>query len=194
MTRRRIGIGGGVFDPIHIGHLVLFNECADLLNLDTVYLIPTYRAVHKGSEEIAPYEHRRNMVALACERDGRFVLNEIERELGGDSYTIETLDALKAKESAEWFYIIGMDNLKKMEEWYQPERIISEVTVVVGSRPGSDAASPGRFADSVRFLKTPQIDISSTDIRNRARSGKSIRYLVPDYIEDYIVKHRLYQL
>jgi nicotinate-nucleotide adenylyltransferase len=193
MSSLRIGIGGGVFDPIHTGHLFLFDEAANRLGLDSVLLIPTFKAVHKASGQITQYEHRREMVKLACEQNPLFRLCEIERETGGPSYTIRTIRALKAAQpEADWYFIVGLDNLGKMEDWYQPDEIIEEVVVVVGSRPTDSVSSDSRFGERVLFLDIPELDISSTDIRARVRAGQSIKYLVPREIEDYIRRNHLY--
>jgi nicotinate-nucleotide adenylyltransferase len=193
MTPTKIGIGGGVFDPIHVGHLFLFNECANRLALDRVLLIPTYKAVHKVSDQMTDYRHRHEMVRLACKYNPRFEPSEIEKETGGPSYTIDTIRALKEKHSgAEMFFIVGLDNLEKMEDWYHPEQIVKEATVVVGSRPVDSNVSGSKFKDDVTFLDIPMLDISSTDIRERVKAGRSIKYLVTQEVEEYIVTNRLY--
>ncbi|MCK4656600.1 MAG: nicotinate-nucleotide adenylyltransferase [candidate division Zixibacteria bacterium] len=193
MSSAKIGIGGGVFDPIHVGHLFLFSECANRLGLDKILLIPTFKAVHKASDEMTEYKHRREMVRLACERNTLFLLSEIEKEQGGPSYTIQTIRALKAeKPAAEWFFIVGLDNLGKMADWYHPDEILKEVTVVVGSRPVDTVSSDPKFKDQVIFLDIPQLDISSTEIRARVRKGQSIKYLVPREIEEYVSEKKLY--
>ena len=193
MTTRRIGIGGGVFDPIHIGHLFLFNECADRLDLEKILLIPTYIAVHKPSERMSEYDCRREMVKLVCERNDRFELCEIEKKAGGLSYTIETIRALKkVKPDAEFYFIVGLDNLEKMEDWYHPDEILSEATVVVGSRPVESISSNPKYADRIKYLDIPKLEISSTDIRARVKAGRSIKYLVPPDVERYIIEKKLY--
>ena len=193
MTSAKIGIGGGVFDPIHVGHLFLFSECANRLGIDRILLIPTFKAVHKISGEMTEYEHRREMVRLACDQNPLFQLSEIEKEQGGPSYTIQTIRALKAeKPASKWFFIVGLDNLGKMEEWYHPDEIVKEATVVVGSRPVDTVSSDPKFRDQVTFLDIPKLDISSTEIRARVREGRSIKYLVPREIEEYINENRLY--
>jgi len=193
MTPAKIGIGGGVFDPIHIGHLFLFSECADRLGLDRILLVPTFQAVHKVSERMTEYRHRREMVRLACEQNPLLQLSEIEKEQGGPSYTIETIRTLKARQpAAEWYFIVGLDNLEKMEDWYHPDEIVEEATVVVGSRPVEAISSDPKFRDQVMFLDIPKLDISSTEIRARVRAGRSIKYLVPLEIEEYITANSLY--
>lgn len=189
----RIGIGGGVFDPIHIGHLFLFNECADRIGLDRVLLIPAFRAVHKDSDAVTGYEHRREMVRLACKSNPIFHLSEIEREAGGPSYTIQTIRALKTEEpDADWYFIVGLDNLEKMEDWYRPDEIVEEVTVVVGSRPVESVPQKSRLMERVVILDIPKLDISSTDIRARITAKRSIKYLVSTDVEEYIRSNNLY--
>lgn len=193
MTSVKIGIGGGVFDPVHIGHLFLFNECADRLGLHEVLLVPTFEAVHKLGERTSDYEHRRNMLELASKSNSLFRLSEIEKETGGPSYTIQTIHALKrARPGCDWYFIVGLDNLRKMEDWHRPDDIVEQVTVVVGSRPVDGISSSPRFENRVVFLDIPELDISSTDIRNRVKVGRTIKYLVPEEVEDYIHRRKLY--
>jgi nicotinate-nucleotide adenylyltransferase len=193
MSGEKIGIGGGVFDPVHIGHLFLFNECADSLNLQRVLLIPTFRAVHKVTDAISEYSHRCEMVRIVCDENERFELCEVEKELGGPSYTLDTIRTLKDRyHDADWYFIVGLDNLEKMEEWHEPDEIFKEAHIVVGSRPLEAEPVDPKYRDRVIHLDMPELDISSTDIRERCRSGRSIKYLVPSRIEQYISKHKLY--
>ncbi len=193
IAERRVGIGGGVFDPVHYGHLFLFNECIQQLKLDKVLLAPTFRAVHKEHEGLAQYEHRREMIKLVCESNDRFELSEIEKETGGPSYTIDTIRTLKARiPGVSWYFIVGLDNLEKMEDWHEPDEIVKEARVIVGTRPVESVSVNARFKDRVDFIDIPRLEISSTDIRERVRSGRSIRYLVPREIERYIAEHGLY--
>jgi len=193
MSREKIGIGGGVFDPVHFGHLFLFNECADRLSLQRVMLIPTYRAVHKITDGITEYRHRREMVRIVCDGNEKFELCEVEKELGGPSYTLDTIRTLKDEEpDADWYFIVGLDNLEKMEEWHKPDEIFEEAHIVVGSRPLDAEPVDPKFRDRVIQLDMPELDISSTDIRERCRSGRSIKYLVPPEIEEYIMLNKLY--
>ena len=189
----KIGLGGGVFDPVHFGHLFLFNECANKLTLDKVLIIPTYSAVHKERSVISEYHHRREMIDIACRGNEIFDVCDIEKELGGDSYSIQTIHTLKERfPGNEWYFLMGMDNLRKMEEWYHPEEIVKETTVVIGSRPIDTQAGQASFYDAVEFVDMPRLEISSTDIRRRVASGESIRYLVPRAVEDYILRNGLY--
>lgn len=191
---RKVGIGGGVFDPIHNGHLFLFSECADRLNLDEVLVIPAFNTVHKAVSNVSDYDHRREMTRLACIENKRFKLCEIEKDLGGPSYTLGTLRALKNEmPDTELYFLVGMDNLEKIETWYHPEEIVEEATVVVGSRPVNTVGSSPVFKDKVRFLDMPLMQISSTDIRDRVKDGRPIRYLVPKTVEDYIYENGLYK-
>lgn len=195
MRGLKIGLGGGVFDPIHFGHLLLFNECAHQLSLDKVFVIPAYSAVHKERSGISNYEHRRKMTDIACRSNDRFELCEIEKELAGPSYSIETIRALKERYPGnDWFFLVGMDNLDKMKEWYRPEEIVEETTVVIGSRlvEGDQEKSSFLETDRVLFVNMPLLEISSTDIRRRVASGDPIKYLVPEAVEHYIMEKRLY--
>jgi nicotinate-nucleotide adenylyltransferase len=194
MTAERIGIGGGIFDPVHYGHLLLFNECAEQLDLSRVLLIPAYSAVHKMQSAISDYVYRRSMVEIVSEGNERFELCEIEREFGGPSYTIDTVRALKDRYShAEFFFLVGLDNLEKMENWHKPDDILDEVNVVVGSRPVESLSQSPLYSGRVSFIEIPLLEISSTHIRERVRHGRSIKYLVPEQIERYIRDHGLYR-
>jgi nicotinate-nucleotide adenylyltransferase len=193
MTVERIGIGGGIFDPVHYGHLLLFNECAEQLDLRKVLLIPAYSAVHKMQAAISGYVHRRSMVEIVCDGNERFELCEIEREFGGPSYTINTVRALKDRYSdAEFYFLVGLDNLEKMENWHRPDEILDEVNVVVGSRPVENLSHSSSYSGRVSFIDIPLLEISSTHIRERVKRGRSIKYLVPEQIERYIHDHGLY--
>lgn len=189
--RNRLGILGGLFDPIHIGHISLCREAQKQLDLDRVVFIPTYLPPHK--HEISAYQHRRRMVELAIEDIPDFLLSDLESEIEGPSYTVKTLMRLnQIYPDFELYFIIGSDNLKKMEEWYQPEKIFQLATVVMGNRPGEEGTRTGLLEDKLKRINIHPVDISSTEIREAVRNCKPIDRFVPPRVAEYIAREGLY--
>ena len=191
----RIGIFGGTFDPIHLGHLIAAREIQYQEDLDSVVFIPSAIPPHKVYEGMASPEDRSRMVDLAIQGNPRFQACSIELERGGTSYTVDTLKALRAKlgSQAGLYLIIGADNVSEIRTWCRPEKIIDLCTVLVASRPDADFSKANeRLMRRMRFVDTPLIQVSSTEIRNRVRRGDPIRYLVPASVEKYIRNKNLY--
>ncbi len=187
----RLGVLGGTFDPVHIGHLVLAEAAREQLSLDRVIFIPAGIQWRKGGRKIAAAEHRAAMVALAIEGNPAFELSTVEIVRSGPSYTADTLEALHGLyKDAELFFIVGRDALADMPNWVRPERILELATVVVAERAG-EAAGGGGF-EAVR-VEMPEMGVSATDIRERVAAGRTIRYLVPETVEAYIREHGLYR-
>lgn len=189
-----VGVLGGTFDPIHIGHLLLAEAAREELALDKVLFVPAGRQWRKEAvaRDISPAEHRLAMVKLAIAGNETFEASAIEIEREGPSYTADTLEALRAEmpETRFWF-IAGADALADMPHWRRVEQIFELASVCVAGRPGEDEeAAP--LAGRVTWLEMPEIGISSTDVRTRVRAGKSIRYMVPDVVGDYIKQRQLY--
>lgn len=189
-----VGVLGGTFDPIHIGHLLLGETAREELSLDKVFFIPAGRQWRKeeADRDITAAAHRLEMVRLAIAGNEAFEASSMEIEREGPSYTAETLGALRAEtpDSRFWF-IIGADALADMPRWYEVERIFELASVCVAGRPGGrEAGLP--FVKRVTWLDMPEIEISSTSIRDRVRSGRSVRYMVPDRVGHYIAEHGLY--
>jgi len=189
----RIGIFGGSFDPVHMGHLLAASESADQLQLDEVHFVTAARPPHKRPQ--APAEARHEMVVLATIRDDRFRASRLELDHPGPSFTVDTLRrARRAWPEAEIFFITGADAYRDLASWREPEALVELAQMVAVSRPGYDL---GRldpfFRDRVLFLEIPGYEISSTEIRRRIAAGRSVRYLVPYEVEVYIAKHRLYR-
>jgi nicotinate-nucleotide adenylyltransferase len=186
----RLGVLGGTFDPVHIGHLVLGEAAREQLNLDRVLFVPTGVQWRKAGREIAPAEHRVAMVQLAIQGNPAFEVSTLEVERPGPSYTADTLGTLAAENpGAELFVTLGRDAYQDLPNWVRPERIRELATVVVAARGGEGA---NVAAPAVR-LEMPEIGISATDIRRRVAGGRSIRYLVPATVEAYIRDQRLYE-
>lgn len=202
-TKRRVGIMGGTFDPIHIGHLILA-ECAyEQFQLDRVQFLPSGNPPHKTDRtDGATDEERLEMVSLAIRDNPHFSLDVEEMRRTGYSYTSDTLDALrKLHPDTDYFFIIGADSLMSFDSWYEPERISRNCVLLAAVRDGlSEAVMEEkmnelhrRFGTEVRLLRTPSIDISSTDLRYRRQEGRSLRYYVPDAVLDYMEKKGVYR-
>ena len=200
----RIGIMGGTFDPIHVGHLIVAECVADELRLDSVLFVPCFRPPHKGAGALSPPRRRYRMVELAVEGNPRFAAEPAEIERGGISYSVDTIKALRARypRGTRLYFIIGADSLHEIHTWREYRRILSICTVVTAGRPGFDregwTPTEGLFSDGAveslrrHFVRSPLIEVSATEIRRRKREGKSIRYLVPERVERYIERHGLY--
>jgi nicotinate-nucleotide adenylyltransferase len=185
----RIGLFGGSFDPVHHGHLLVARALREALGLDEVRLVPAGEQPFKAGRHAAPAADRAAMVGLAVAGEPGLGCDRIEVERAGPSYTVDTLRALHAREpGAEWCVCVGADAAAELPAWREAARIPELATVVVFRRPGAEPpAGPYRYAE------VPQVDISATDIRSRVRSGRSIRYLVPEAVATYIAAHGLYQ-
>ena len=195
----RVGIYGGVFNPPHHGHLIAAQEAYSQLKLDVVVWVPVGHAPHREIEEDPGPEARFEMVELAASADERFRVSRIEIEREGPSYTVDTLRELREREpDAELFLIIGGDQALALPKWREPEVILELATIGVFERGNNTRNTIGvtlarmRGADRLCFLDMPRIDISSTDVRRRARGGKPIRYLVPDKVANFIGAQSLY--
>ena len=194
----KIGILGGTFDPVHIGHLVLGQHALDALALDEVLFVPAGEPWRKSGRPITPAEHRLAMLRLAIGGNDSFGISDAELRRDGPTYTADTLEALAAEriDDAFWF-IIGADALADVPNWHDPERIVRHAMLSVAPRADGDVtalvASMPYLRGRVDTFAMPRIDISSTDVRTRAAAGRSVRYLVPDAVAAYIGEHRLYR-
>jgi nicotinate-nucleotide adenylyltransferase len=195
----RVGIYGGVFNPPHNGHLIAAQEAYWQLNLDVVVWVPVGDAPHRQIEDDPGAEARFEMVELATAADERFRVSRIELERAGPSYTVDTLRQLREREpEAQFFLIIGGDQALALPKWREPEEILDLATIAVFERGNNTRNAIGvtlarmRGADRLCFLDMPRVDISSTDVRRRARKGNPIRYLVPDKVANFIGAQSLY--
>jgi nicotinate-nucleotide adenylyltransferase len=197
----RLGVLGGTFDPPHVGHLILAEEARTRLQLDRVLFVPAGDPWRKAGQEITPAEHRLAMVRLLLGSDLYFEVSTLEVERQGPSYTVDTLEALHREHGPglELYFILGEDALHDLPNWKEPARIVSLAWLAVAPRVAErgwaradlEAAVPG-VSERIVPLPMPTIDISSTALRERARGGLSLRYLVPLAVEEYIRRHRLY--
>jgi nicotinate-nucleotide adenylyltransferase len=196
----RLGIMGGTFDPIHIGHLILGEQAWEALDLDKVLFITAGQPPHKPEAVEAEAVHRYNMVRLSVQDNEHFECSRIELDRPGPSYTIDTVRQILGLygEDTRVYLLVGADEAREFMTWRDPYGIKELSTIVVANRPGypvSDVltALPSDFASAVKPLEMPGVDISSTDIRARVKLGCSIKYLVPSVVESYIIDNGLYR-
>ncbi len=198
---RRIGILGGTFDPIHMGHLITAEIVRVSAALDEIIFIPAARPPHKENKGEAPAEDRLRMVQCAVEGNPAFSVSDIELRREGPSYTVDTIAALSEQlGDAELFFITGADAMNDLYRWHDPVRLLHSCTFIVAARQGVEL-DESRLAEQfspeqrsrIRIVPTPHLEISSTVIRARVRAGRSIRYLVPRAVELYIEERGLYR-
>ena len=200
----RVGIFGGTFDPIHLGHLILAERCREDAELDEVWFVPSHRPPHKPGAAVTRFEHRCEMATLATTGQPLFRVETLEKDLPPPSYTAETLAELRRHHPDHEFHlIVGADVLPDFPTWHDPARVLEQAGLVVVPRPGfavwaSDqlAAAVGVPADRVRLLavECPLIDIASRDVRRRVAEGKTVRFLVPRSVEEFVRERKLYRV
>lgn len=191
---------GGTFDPIHNGHLILAEHSRVVFDLKKVLFIPTGKPPHK-EEDISSMNHRYNMTLLAINTNPYFYLSSIEIQREGTTYTIDTIKSLQSKyKNTEFYFIIGSDSFYNIHKWKDYKELLSLCKFIVAKRPDIDDQRledkakefNQKYKDSIYILEAPLIDISSTRIRDRVKSGLSIKYLVPETVEFYIKQNKLY--
>ena len=209
----KLGVLGGTFNPIHLAHLRLCEELRESLGLERVLLVPAGEPALKRAG-VAPAHHRLEMVRRATASNPGLEVDELEIRRQGPSYTVDTLEALRAKHrGAELWFLVGADTLPELGAWHEPERLLTLASFAVATRPGYAAplrellppalATPFRDGPLGRLLHpcgtelravpfTP-LEISASEIRRRTARGESIRYLVTDEVREYIAKHHLYE-
>lgn len=198
----KVGIMGGTFDPIHLGHLAMAESAREIFALDEVLFIPSARPPHKVERFVTPEVHRLMMTYLATQSNEKFTVSPMEFLREGLSYTLDTMNALREKfgAAAELFFIIGADSMADLSKWYKARELVSKVHFIATKRPGVEVDLPALeefFGEAamahIHQVETPGLEISSTDIRERVRAGRSIKYLVPEVVEEYIARERLYK-
>ncbi|MBD3379482.1 MAG: nicotinate-nucleotide adenylyltransferase [Candidatus Omnitrophica bacterium] len=189
----KIGILGGTFNPIHIGHLILAQECWYAFGLEKVFFVPAYLPPHKHIEGEIPVSDRLNMVRLALEGDERFGISTFEIDKAGISYSIDTVRYFRAEygEKAELYFLTGGDSAVELSNWKDPDKMVSEARFVIATRPGWKIE--GSYAEKVEKLEIPAIDISSSDVRSRIKERRPIDHLVPSRVVRYIRDKGLYR-
>jgi nicotinate-nucleotide adenylyltransferase len=186
----RVGVFGGSFDPIHHGHLVVARAVGEALGLDQVLLVPAAQQPLKVGGHGAGAVHRLEMVRVAVEADAWFRVEPLEVVAGGPSYTVDTLRALVARAPEHRLHLlVGSDAARLLPAWKEPDAVRALADLVVFRREGDDRPLP---ADA-RIVAVPRIDISSTDVRERVRRGRPVRYWVPDAVDAYIRTNSLYR-
>jgi nicotinate-nucleotide adenylyltransferase len=210
----KLGIFGGTFDPVHLGHLRLAEEVGEGFSLDKVYLLPASSPPHKGGKTVTAFHHRFEMTRLAVEGSPLLVAFDLEARRQGLSYSIETLKEFHGlyPPPLELFFILGMDAFHEIETWKSYQELFDYAHFVVVQRPGMPAGkleeqlfslgvpfrreAENRFVGPsgyrVIYIEATLMDISSTGIREKAAAGKSIRYLVPESVRCYILQYGLY--
>lgn len=214
----RIGLFGGTFDPIHLGHVRAAREVLERFGLDRILFIPSCLPPHKERTGLAPARDRLRMVELACAGEPRFAASSLEVDAGGRSYSIRTLERVRELyPGTRAFFIVGADAFLEIGTWREHERVLAEALFIVMTRPGSrleDAAGVvvGPLRDRIRaitdgeavteavledhrifLLPIRALDISSTEVRRRVRAGETVAGLVPEAVAEYILLHRLYR-
>jgi nicotinate-nucleotide adenylyltransferase len=195
----RLGLFGGTFDPIHLGHLILAEQCREACKLDRVWFVVAGAPPHKRNDRTA-VAHRLEMARIAIAGQASFAVSEIETTRPGPHYSVETLEAVRRDQpDDDLFFLIGADSLADLPTWREPARIAQLATIVVVNRPGLeeiDAAKLPDFGPGARPLSSvtiPPIGIASTDLRRRLAERRSIRYMVPRGVEAYIESEGLYR-
>lgn len=201
--RTRVGLFGGTFDPVHLGHLLAAQEAHERLGLARVVWVPACVRPHKNRLVTTSADDRLAMLRAAVGDDPRFEVNDLEIRRGGTSYTIDTVASLRAETHAEIVLLLGSDSIPELPQWHRVRELLDLCTPAVMARPGFaltdleplravlPAAQVDRVAD--HLLPIPLIEISSTAVRERVAAGRPIRYLVPATVETYIAAHGLYR-
>ena len=210
------GLFGGTYDPIHLGHLRCAEEVLEIFDLNRIIFVPASKPPHKIDADITSFYHREQMITLAIEGNPVFSFSNVEKERKDTSYSVETVEYILKKymENLELYFILGQDAFHAIQTWKDWQRLLLLCNFVVMTRPGyedrglegilpADFASRFTYDDTVKGFRGPTghviyfrgvtfLDISSSDIRQRVRAGKSIKYLVPDAVRHYIAKNSLY--
>lgn len=200
---KKIGVFGGSFDPIHYGHLLMAEQCREQARLDVVVFIPANQSPLKSHAPLADPRHRLEMLKLATSGNDAFVIDELELERQGPSFTVDTLRELASRTPEnELYLIVGSDALKDFAQWREPGEILKLARPLVVARPGEAVSLEGLrpFVSTSRWpqiepgrIESPLSEISSSEMRRRVRDGRSIRYMTPRAVEMYIHTNRLYR-
>lgn len=199
---KKIGIMGGTFNPVHTGHLILAETAREEFGLDEILFVPNYVSYFKRNESVLEGTERMKLLALAIEGNPYFSVSAIEMERRGYTYTYETLQELKQKNPEHvYYFILGADSLFDMEQWKCPELIFKNAMILAAVRTGYTKEElehqivylQHKYHGNIYQVSIPEIEISSTDIRNRIREGKSVRYRLPEAVRNYIEQHQLYR-
>ena len=199
----KVGIMGGTFDPIHYGHLVIANEVLFKFNLQKIIFVPTGNPPHKRSAALADSYNRYMMTQFATMTNQDFDVSNIEVEKETISYTVDTIKVLKKHyKNTKLYFITGTDAVLDLPNWKEPEEILKLCTFISVNRPGyvTDTLDDKldklmeKYKGEILSIRAPQLKISSTDIRNRIKEGRPTKYLLPENVEQYILKKGLYKI
>ena len=198
VERRRIGVMGGTFDPIHHGHLVAASEVQSWFDLDEVIFVPTGEPWQKADRAVSPAEDRYLMTVIATAANPRFSVSRVDIDRQGPTYTIDTLrDLAAAHPHDDLYFITGADAMAALLTWRDHEELFTLAEFVGCTRPGHEMDEntlKGLPKDRITLVEIPALAISSTDCRTRVHNGEPVWYLVPDGVVQYINKHRLYEV
>lgn len=195
VTKPRIGVMGGTFDPLHHGHLVAASEVAHLFQLDDVVFVPTGQPWQKGAGKVSAAEDRYLMTVIATASNPRFSVSRVDIDRTGPTYTIDTLREMRELHGpeAEFFFITGADALEQILSWRDVDELFYLAHFVGCTRPGHRLSDAGLPEGKVSLVEIPALAISSTECKERVRAGEPVWYLVPDGIVQYINKRGLYR-
>lgn len=202
---RRVGILGGTFDPVHYAHLVIAEEVYAALGLAEMVFVPAGHPPHKSGSMVASAHHRLAMLELAIAGNPHFSISRVDLERPGPSYTVETLRLLREQwgTRTDLYFLIGWDSLEDFLTWHDPAGVLEQLSYLVavrrpgyheesGYRDSLEARLPG-IKQRLLVVPAPQLEISSTDLRERVAQGRPIKYQVPEHVEQYIEQNSLYQ-
>ncbi len=201
MNNKKVGIMGGSFNPIHQGHLVVANEVLSIYNLDEIIFVPAGNPPHKNGLKTSPWD-RYFMTQLATMSNEKFTVSDIEIKKTEKSYTLNTLMQFKEMyPDTEFYFITGTDAVIDLPNWHEPKKLLSLCKFIAVSRPGTEKEIIETKIKEIReslnghieLMQVPMLQISSTDIRERFKNGISSKYLLPEPVEQYIIKNNLYR-
>jgi nicotinate-nucleotide adenylyltransferase len=189
------GIMGGIFDPIHYGHLVLAETALNTFNFTGILFIPSFNPPHRTQKPVVSFEDRCRMVQLAIEGNEHFLVSDFEKDLKTPGYTLAVVDYLRQNcPAAVWHLILGADNIAQFDHWHEPDELVKRVKIVVGNRPGYDREfQESQWLSRVETFNMPLLEISSTSIRKSLKERKSVRYLLPEEVRQFIESKGLYR-
>lgn len=190
-TNKRVGIFGGLFDPPHIGHLIVAQAVLEEFSLDSIVFVPAGNPPHKS--KYSSFKTRYAMTVLAIKDNKKFALSDIENRIPGKTYTIDVIRELKKTTRGRLYLIIGSDQWSEIQTWRAPHSLLQECKIVVVPRTGYRIRKNGHSRHKILTSNAPRIDISSTLIRKHVQNKKSIQYLVTPHVHTYIKQHRLYR-
>jgi nicotinate-nucleotide adenylyltransferase len=198
---QRLGVFGGTFDPPHYGHLAAAEEAGEAFGLGRVLFVPTGQPPHKPGAPVTAAAHRVRMTELAIADNARFALSRVDVDRPGPSYTVELLALLRAEQEpgTELYFVVGMDMLASFLTWHEPTGVIAQCQLVAVTRPGYAPVDVAALEQAlpaaqgrVHVLHAPGLDVAGTELRARIAAGRSVRYLVPPPVAEYIREQGLY--